>query len=199
MKELVKLVFVLTIVSLISGVLLAVTHQYTKEPIHKTEERQLFDTLRKILPPGDGDPTSLVFTNASGRVATFYVVRKDGALTGVAFACSSPKGYAGPIEALLGLKADGTINGLEIVQMTETPGLGSKIAAPAFRAQFTGKPLEGSIWKVSKDNGLIDAVSGATISSRALCDAVSKGAALYQEYKQAIADAVSPAAAKELP
>jgi electron transport complex protein RnfG len=199
MKELVKLVFVMTLVSLISGVLLAVTHQYTKEPIRQTEERQLFDTLRQVLPPADGDPVTLVFTNAAGKVATFYVARKAGAFAGVAFACTSANGYGGPVEALLGLNADGAIHGLEIIRMNETPGLGSKIGAPAFRAQFTGKPLEASVWKVRKDGGPIDAVSGATISSRALCEAVSTGLAMYQAYKQAIAGAASAAPAKETP
>jgi Na+-translocating ferredoxin:NAD+ oxidoreductase subunit G len=198
-KELLKLIFVMTLVSLISGVLLAVTHVYTREPIRKTEERQLFDTVRLVLPPCDGDPAPLVFTNAAGKVATFYVARKAGAFTGVAFACSSPNGYGGPVEALLGLNAAGAIHGLEVIRMNETPGLGSKIAAPTFRAQFTGKPLEGSVWKVRKDGGPIDAITGATISSRALCHAVSQGLALYQEYKQAIADAAAEAPAKETP
>jgi electron transport complex protein RnfG len=197
-KELVKLVFVMTLVSLISGVLLAVTHQYTREPIRQTEQRQLFDTLRQVLPPMDGDPVPLVLSNAAGRVTTFYLARQGGAFAGVAFSCVSPNGYGGPVEALLGLKADGTLHGLEVIRMNETPGLGSKIAAPAFRAQFTGKPLEGSVWKVRKDGGPIDAVSGATISSRALCDAVSQGLALYQEYKTAIA-AAAAAPAKETP
>ncbi len=199
MKELIKLVFVMTLVSLISGVLLAVTHVYTQEPIRQTEQRQLFDTLRQVLPPGEGDPVPLVFTNAAGQVTTFYVTRRNGALAGVAFACVSAHGYGGPVEALLGLDATGTLRGLEIVRMNETPGLGSKIGAPAFRAQFTGKPLEGSVWKVRKDGGPIDAIAGATISSRALCDAVSQGLARYQEYKSAIAAAAAAAPARETP
>jgi electron transport complex protein RnfG len=192
MKELTKLIFVLTLVSLISGLLLAVTYQYTKEPIRQTEERQLFESLRQVLPPDVGDPEAVVFSNAAGRVVTFYVARKDGAFAGVAFSAVSPNGYAGPVEALIGLKADGAIQGIEIKQ-NETPGLGSKIAAPAFKGQFVGKPLAGA-WKVRKDGGTIDAVSGATISSRALCDAVSRGQALYQEYQQALLEkAAAPA------
>ncbi|MFO7534590.1 MAG: RnfABCDGE type electron transport complex subunit G [Kiritimatiellia bacterium] len=191
MKELTKLIFVLTLVSLISGLLLAVTFQYTKEPIRQTEERQLFESLRQVLPPDVGDPEAVVFSNAAG-VVTFYVVRKDGAFAGVAFSAVSPNGYAGPVEALIGLKPDGTIQGIEIKQ-NETPGLGSKITAPAFKGQFTGKPLAGA-WKVRKDGGTIDAVSGATISSRALCDAVVRGQALYQEYQQALLEkAAAPA------
>ena len=197
MRELVKMVFVLTLVSLISGVLLAVTFQYTREPIRQTEQRQFFDSLRQVLPPFDGDPVTLTFSNAEGRVARFYVARKGGALAGVAFSCSSAKGYGGTVEALVGLRADGAIQGLEVVRMNETPGLGTKIGTPAFRGQFIGKPAQGTVWKVRKDGGAIDAVSGATISSRALCDAVSQGLALYGEYRQAIADA--SAAGKDRP
>lgn len=189
MKEMFKLVFVLTLVSLIAGVLLAVTQKFTAGPIRLTEQRQLFESLAKVLPPADADPLVLTLPAAAGGSNTFYVARKNGALAGVAFTCGSPNGYAGRVEALVGLTPDGAIHGLEVKQ-NETPGLGSKIALPAFVAQFIGKPLQSTVWKVSKDGGAIDAVSGATISSRALCDAISNGLKTYQENKPAIFDAV---------
>lgn len=194
MKELVKLVFALTLVSLLSGILLAVTHKVTSEPIRKSEAAALFDSLHKVLPPSEGDPVVLTVTNAAGRAVTFYAVRSQGAYAGVAFSCASEKGYGGPVEILLGLKADGAIQGLEVIKQNETPGLGTKMTAPSFRAQFIGKPLD-AVWKVRKDGGTVDAISGATISSRALCDAVSQGLALYKEFKDAIAAAAAAAPA----
>jgi electron transport complex protein RnfG len=194
MKELVKLVLALTLVSVIAGALLSITQKCTAEPIRLAEQRQLMDSLRKVLPPAEGDPLVLTLPAADGGSNTFYVARKGGALAGVAFSCSSPNGYGGPVEALVGLTPDGVIHGLGIKQK-ETPGLGTKIAADAFVNQFIGKPLDGPAWKVTKDGGSVDAVSGATISSRALCDAISNGLKIYQDNRQAIlAAAAVPAA-----
>jgi len=193
MKELFKLVFVLTAVSALSGLLLAVTNQYTREPIRLSEQRQLFASLRKVLPPADGDPVSLALTNAAGRPVTLYLAFQNGALAGAAIPAASPNGYGGAVEILLGVNTEGAIQNIEILKQNETPGLGSKIADPAFLAQFLGKPLAG-VWTVRKDGGPVDAISGATISSRALCDAVSQALALHQEFKPAIAAAGPPAA-----
>ena len=192
MKEMFKLVFVLTAVSAFAGLLLGVTNHYTREPIRLTEQRQLFDSLRKVLPPADGDPAPLTLTNAAGRSVTLYLAFRNGALAGAAIPAASPNGYGGPVEILLGVNTAGAIQGIEVLKQTETPGLGSKMTAPAFIAQFLGKPLEGT-WKVARDGGAIDAISGATISSRALCDAVSQALALYQEFKPALAGALPPA------
>jgi electron transport complex protein RnfG len=194
MKEMFRLVFVLTLVSLIAGVLLAVTQKYTAEPIRATEQAQLFESLNAVLPPSDGTPLALHLPAAGGGTNTFYAARKDNALAGIAFTCVSANGYGGPVEVLVGLTPEGAIHKLKIVRQSETPGLGSKIETPAYLAQFTGKPLAGTVWKVRKDGGAIDAVSGATISSRALCDALSNGLKLYQDNKEALlAAAAAPA------
>ncbi len=194
MKEMLKLVFVLSFISFLSGLLLAVTHKYTEEPIRLSEQRQLFESLGKVLPPSDGEPITLSLTNAAGRPVTIYVAFKNGAVAGAALAGESPNGYGGAVEILLGVNAEGAIQGLEVTKQSETPGLGTKMTTPDFIKQFLGKPLAG-IWKVAKDGGSIDAISGATISSRAFCDAVSDALATFQEFKTAIAAAAPTAPA----
>lgn len=190
MKELIKLVLVLTGVSLVSGILLAVTQQYTKEPILSAERKQLYESLGLVLPSGDGDPQVVTLTN-EGQAVTFYVTTKNGTMAGVAFSSVSLNGYAGPVEALIGLKPDGTLNGLEIKQ-NETPGLGSKVAQSPFKSQFIGKSFDAA-WKVKKDGGTVDAVSGATISSRAVCEALSEAVAVYNACKPALEKAIQEA------
>lgn len=190
MKELVKLVVVLTAVCTVAGVLLAITQKLTAEPIRQAERQELFDSLSQILPPGDGDPVTLHLP-APGGSNTFYITRRNGALAGIAFSCVSSNGYGGPVEALVGLTPEGAIVGMKVTQK-ETPGLGTRIADPPFLKQFTNAvPLEGSLWKVKKDGGPIDAVSGATISSRALCAAVANGVKLYTENRAALAAAAA--------
>jgi len=198
MKEMFKLVFVLTAVSALSGILLAVTHHCTREPIQLAEQRQLFESLRAVLPPADGDPVPLALTNSAGRAVTLYVAFKNGAVAGAAIPASSPNGYGGPIDILLGVTADGTIQGIEFLSLSETPGLGSKIKEPAFRNQFLGKPLDAD-WRVRKDGGPLDAISGATISSRALCDAVAQALAAFREFQPVFAAAVPQPPHQETP
>ncbi len=80
----------------------------------------------------------------------------------------SPRGYGGPIEMLVGIDEKGKVSGVKVLSHRETPGLGANIAQPKFLDQFKGKTLKDPI-EPKKD---IDALTGATISSRAVCEGV---------------------------
>ena len=107
---------------------------------------------------------------------------------GVAFRTSSRKGYGGRIDVLVGVLPDGTVNGIEITEQKESPGLGTKVAQPAFTDQFKGKKApDATAWsKIKKDNGQIQAITGATISSRAVSEAVRSGLAVFSKYSEQI-------------
>jgi electron transport complex protein RnfG len=75
---------------------------------------------------------------------------------------------------MAGFKPDGTIIGISVLNHKETPGLGTKITEPEFKEQFTGKNPGEFILKVKKDGGQVDAITAATISSRAFCDAIQR-------------------------
>lgn len=89
----------------------------------------------------------------------------------------SPRGYAGPVRMLVGVSLDGKVIGLKIIEQKETPGLGSNITSRKFLGQFIGKTINDPI-QPKQD---IDAITGATISSRAVCNGVREGLRRFAE------------------
>jgi electron transport complex protein RnfG len=87
---------------------------------------------------------------------------------------------------MLGLDPNGMIYGVEIVRHGETPGLGAKIATPQFRDQFKGRSLSNTEFKLKKDGGDLDQVTGATISPRAIVKAVREGMEFFREHRDEI-------------
>jgi electron transport complex protein RnfG len=98
----------------------------------------------------------------------------------------APDGYSGNIEVMVGVDPEGTVHGLEILSHAETPGLGDKIEARWFKEQFAGKNLDNADWRVKKDGGAFDQITGATISPRAVVNAVRGGLEFFREHRQQI-------------
>ncbi len=188
MKEIIRLIAVLTLISATAGIMLAYTNKVTRAPIETAMRKETVAALAVVLPPFDNVPAACTNTvRENGSTRTFYVARKDGRYAGAAFEAASGKGYGGMIRLMVGVTADGTVRSVRILAQQETPGLGSKIAEPAFCGQFTDRPIEGTSWQVRKDGGAFDAVTGATISSRAVLEAIHEGLAAYQRHKDSIA------------
>jgi Na+-translocating ferredoxin:NAD+ oxidoreductase subunit G len=180
MKDLIKMAAALTAISVVAGYLLATTNKITKAPIAAARLAEKMDAMQKVLPPYDNDPMAdTCIVQEAGRQWTFYVARMQGAFAGAAFEAASDQGYSGTIRILAGILPDNSIKGLEIVEQSETPGLGAKISARAFKDQFHGKAIFGTRWMVKKDGGDIDAITGATISPRAVVAALQTGLAAY--------------------
>ena len=95
-------------------------------------------------------------------------------LVGYAVPGLSPKGYGGKIHLMVGLNPDRTVISYQVLAGRETRGIGSNLSSPAFIARFKGQPA-GTV-AVTKDGGRIEALTGATITSRAVCDAVADAA-----------------------
>jgi electron transport complex protein RnfG len=113
---------------------------------------------------------------------TYYLGRRQGRLVGVAFEVVAEKGYGGPIALMVGVAPDGTVLHLEVLAQSETPGLGNRIEEVGFRRQFAGKRLAEARWRVKKDGGDFDQLSGATISSRAVVEALAAGLRTYRRH-----------------
>lgn len=190
MKEMLKLLFALTLISSAAGLLLAYTNKVTATPIADAGQKETTAALRAVLPDFDNNPLDATCEITDGnRKWMFHVARKGGVFSGVAFESSSTKGYGGEIAIMIGVTATGTVKNIRILSQHETPGLGTKIAEDPFRRQFDNKPIEGTSWAVRKDNGSFDAVTGATISSRAVLEAVRDGLDVYRRHKDEIARA----------
>src|SRR5690606_32206308 len=97
-----------------------------------------------------------------------------GERTGTAVLSYSDLAFGGRMSVMVGFDAEGRISGVQTVGHTETPGLGSKITLPNFTSQFLGQTAEGGRLAVDKDGGEVDAITAATISSRAFVDAVNR-------------------------
>lgn len=124
--------------------------------------------------------------------AVAYVARKDGKAHTVILPATAPDGYTTNIDMIIGIKLDGTLAGVRVINHKETPGLGDKIEAKKFPwiLQFSGlsllNPLEAS-WAVKKDGGEFDQFTGATITPRAVVRSVSLALKFFQQHGQELA------------
>ena len=110
----------------------------------------------------------------------FFVARREGRLAAVAVEGRSKNGYGGDVALMVGMSADGKLVDYEVIQASETPGLGTKMSADAFKKPLLGKAL-GSAWKVKKDGGEVDAITAATLSSRAALECIRDAVAKYEK------------------
>ena len=193
MKGLPRLVITLTIIAACAGLVLSLVEQVTRAPIAEQRRQEMLRALQSVLPAFDNAPDSdtvelILGQDKRGRdlVRTFYRGRSQGELSGIAFKVTAPDGYSGNIDIMLGIRPDGTVQGIEILTHNETPGLGDKIELPSFRAQFAGKNLDSADWRVRKDGGEFDQLTGATISPRAIVGAVRAGLEFYRDKRAEI-------------
>jgi electron transport complex protein RnfG len=179
MKDSLRLVCVLTLICAGAGLLLAVADRATRQPIADAAASEQAAAIRAVLPACDNDPLAAAVTaQVENATWVFYPAVRDGTLVGAAFASSSPKGYGGSIDIMVGI--DGaTVNAIRVLAHKETPGLGARIVEDAFLGQFAGRDRAGTAWAVRKDGGEIDEITAATISSRAVTAAVAEGLRAY--------------------
>jgi len=193
MKEIVRLAIVLTVIAAGAGLILSVVEGVTRAPIAEQRRLETLKALKAVLPPIDNAPDADTVTLVSGKdkkgrdlSRTFYRGRQGEALAGVAFKVVAAEGYSGNIEIMVGITPEGTVTGVEILAHAETPGLGSRITEAGFKEQFRGKGLEDADWRVKKDGGSFDQITGATISPRAVVGALKAGLEFYREHRQEI-------------
>lgn len=163
-----KMVVVLTVISALAALLLAGVYGATKQKIADAERQDFLKGLTTVLPGFDNEPDRETMT-VDGK--TLYIGKKGGQVFGYAVESVTAKGYSGNIKILVGASVDGKVLGVEVISHAETPGLGNKIENKEWRDSFIGMTAESKIG-VKKDGGDIDSFSGATISPRAVCEAV---------------------------
>jgi len=167
-------------IAIVSSFLLALVYGVTKTPIAEAKKADKREKLGAVMPAFDNDPleTELPLTEAGAGTAgnvMLYTGESDGASSGYGITSAVGTGYSGYFSVVFGLDAEGKITEVRILESMETPGLGSKAGEPGFTSQFTGKSLENFEFAVTKDGGDVDAITGATITSRAVSDALRQG------------------------
>jgi electron transport complex protein RnfG len=175
MRDFVKMTTVLFIVCGLSAGSLAVMNAVTKERIATAQQRQREAALREVFPDADE------FKNVTPDKV--WEASRNGQKVGQVFLAQT-RGYSGPISLMFGTGLDGAITGVRVLTHTETPGLGAKIAKPAFRDQFKDKRREQlALKKDDPAKGRIDTITGATISSRAVMGAISSTLDSFEKEK----------------
>lgn len=166
----------LTLISLVASACLGFVYKMTKEPIELSILNKKLDAIKQVVPGFTNDPDGEMYKLPTGEGDSLevYPARKDDELVGYAVNTYTSNGFSGNISLMTGFKPDGTIINITVLKQKETPGLGTKITGPGFKDQFNGKnPAEFNL-KVKKDGGPVDAITAATISSRAFCEAVDR-------------------------
>ena len=188
MLELIKMIVVLTVISLASGGLLAALREGTMERIEvQTLEFVKGPAVRNVLQGSSNDPITGRFQIKDGdELRTFFVGVFDGQPTAVALETST-KGYKGDMGMMVALDVkQNKLIGVAVTTHAETAGLGAKAQSdPKFSGQFKGASIAAPV-KVTQDGGSINAISGATITSRAVCGGVSNALAAYEKLKPQI-------------
>jgi electron transport complex protein RnfG len=166
----------LTFISLGASAALGFVYELTKVPIENAMLNKKLEAIKLVVPGFDNNPNDDMFKlpTGDGDSLEIYPAKKDGAITGFAVRTYSNKGFSGYIGLMAGFKPDGTIFNISVLAQKETPGLGTKMSDPAFRDQFRDKDPSEFVLKVRKDGGPVDAITAATISSRAFCDAIDR-------------------------
>ena len=180
--------------TMIAAAFLVIGDIATRDAIEQRRAEDLLESLGQVIPSAihDNDllahPLSLPL--ASGETTTVYRALKGHQVTGVAYPVTG-KGYAGPIELILGLNARGEILGARVLAHAETPGLGDKIEVDrddwilGFEGLSLGNP-PAQRWAVKKDGGDFDQFSGATITPRAVIGALKEGLEFFRAHKDTL-------------
>lgn len=213
MKEAIRLSAALSLVCCVAAAVLAIANHQTKAAIRATELREKVEALRYVLPEFDNEPLQDTFPADAeafeAAEARFYRATRGGSVVGLAGEGRTGSGFGGELRVLVGLNPDATIRTVIVTAHKETPGLGTvatdrkqkrtlrdllgseardesagALAPCKYLDQLAGMGLqEPPALNVTQDGGVLDAVSGATVSSRAIASAVRAVAEAFKSHR----------------
>jgi electron transport complex protein RnfG len=198
-RQVVITAVILLLFAVIGTALVVYTFDNTRDRIAANERATLLRKLHQLIPPEAHDNILLDDTITvrdksllgTSREITVYRARKAGQPVALVITPVAPDGYSGTIKLLVGIRADGTLNGVRVVAHRETPGLGDAIdeTRSDWIHQFDNKSLDNPTtdrWKVRKDGGDFDQLTGATITPRAIVKAVRQTLLYYRRNQEAL-------------
>ena len=185
-SSLINMLLALFVITAVSGGLLGLVYGFTKDAIAEVDLKKNQAAIQAVLPL-EGEITykadTLSYTE-NGVTTTFpcnLAYDAQGNFKGVAIK-TSEGGFGGKIEMMVGFLADGTIKGTSVLSHSETPGLGANMTG-SFKDQFVDKNPADFKLIVKKDGGDVDAITAATITSRAFSKAVDKAYKAFEANK----------------
>lgn len=173
----------LTGLTLFVGAALAGVSLLTAEPIREAAVKARAEAMASVLPAFDNDIASAGVDAGDGMM--LFPAYEGGKFVGAAVQTFSDNGFSGRIVLMAGFDADGVLTGYRVLEHSETPGLGAKMAE-WFCAEGSSHDVVGTsaAIAVKADGGDIDAITGATITSRAFADAINKARTAFENYKK---------------
>ena len=196
-NKIIKDALALTLITLVAGVALGGVYEITKDPIAKQEAQskaeayeQVFtdaaafeavemdDTLTKTI----RDQLDQEGYKAQSIEEVMRAEDQSGETLGYAFTVVTSEGYGGDIQFSMGVQNDGTLNGISILSIGETAGLGMNADTPAFKDQFVGKQIEKLQYTKNgaTQDDEINAISGATVTTNAMTNGVNAGLCAFR-------------------
>jgi electron transport complex protein RnfG len=180
-----NMVITLFVITGIASLALGGVYNLTKEPIRLAKLAKAEKAIKEVIPGFDRLEIFTVKPANGTDSLVFNCGYKNNELVGTAIESYSNKGYdPTQIKIMVGFTPDGKINNTAVIQQKETPGLGTKMTSPKFKNQFVGKNPKNFILKVKRDGGDVDAITAATISSRAFCGAIQRAYETYEKKVQ---------------
>ena len=198
MKSMLKDAMILFVITLLAGALLGVVYEVTKEPIAAQQEKAKNEAYQEVFAQAASFEDIAMKPDLAPEDLTAYVKQlgydvdingiagawdEGGSELGYVITVTDHEGYGGDIQFSMGITNDGILNGISILSISETAGLGMR-AEEVLKPQFVNKEItEFSYTKtgVAADNQ-IDAISGATITTNAVVNGVNAGIAVFNEY-----------------
>jgi len=173
----------LTLISLVASAGLGSVYELTKTPIELSNLNNKIEAIKQVVPEFNNNPYEemLRLPTGEGDTLDVYPAKMNGVIVGYAINTHTKEGFGGDILLMAGFNTDGSIYNVTVLEHKETPGLGSKINEASFKDQFKNLNPSTTALKVKKDNGQIDAITAATISSRAFCDAVQRAYSILEK------------------
>ena len=197
-NKILKDTLAITLITLVSGLALGIVQEITAGPIARQEALSKERAYKEVFPEAASFETSLsgedesleAYLDEKGYTAqnideVMQALDEEGSPLGYAFTVTSSEGYGGDIQFAMGVMDDGTVNGLSILSIEETAGLGMKADTEEFKSQFQNKNVEAFQYTKNgaETDQEIDAISGATITTNAMVNGVNAGLCAFQYEK----------------
>ena len=183
----------ITVITLVAGLALGVVQDITAGPIATQQEKSKEEAYKTVFEDADtfevysaddGLATALADNGFTAQTIDEIMIAQDssGETLGYAFTVTDSEGYGGDIQFAMGVQNDGTLNGISILSISETAGLGMKANTDSFKDQFKNKKVEKFSYTKTgaTSDDQIDAISGATITTNAMTNGVNAGLCAFQ-------------------
>lgn len=185
----------ITLITLVAGFALGLVNEITKEPIAQQEAKAKAEACKAVFadaddfaaiedPSGAADALESAGLTGKADVNEAYEAKKGGETVGYVITVTDHEGYGGDIQFSVGVSTDDTLTGISILSIGETAGLGMKAKNADFQEQFVGLPATGNLeYTKTGEEGKIDALSGATVTTNAMTNGTNAAIAFYNSMK----------------